>query len=105
MVLGSRVIVSDNRSASVLAYKLLLKDSGHLDDHLFIEHDYQKICLLHDAIDLTKNVRNNSLNYKIFIFPAFEYDRIEDPVSFKVIKFLENHYKMFWKKTDCSRLT
>ena len=64
-----REIVSDNPSASVLAYKLLLKESGHLDDN--------------DAEYLIKNVTNNLLNYKRFIFPAFEYDGFEDPVSFK----------------------
>ena len=42
-----REIISDNPSASVLAYKLLLKESGHLDDHLFIQYYYQKIYLLH----------------------------------------------------------
>ena len=78
-----RVIVSDNHSANVLAYKLLLKAFGHLGDNLFIEHDYQKIYLLHDAVHLIKNVRNNLLNYKRFIFPAFEYDGFEDPISFK----------------------
>ena len=35
-----RVIVSDNHSDNVLAYKLLLKAFGHLGDNLFIEHDY-----------------------------------------------------------------
>ena len=49
-----RAIVSENHSASVLVYKLLLKESGHLDDDLFMEHDYQKIYLLHDAIHLLK---------------------------------------------------
>ena len=78
-----RTIVSDNHSANVLAYKLLLKESGHLDDDLYIEHDYQKIYLLHDAVHLIKNVRNNLLNYEHFIFPAFEYDGFEDPISFK----------------------
>ena len=78
-----RAIVSDNHSAKVLAYKLLLKESGHLDDHLFIQHNYQKIYWLHDAVHLIKNVRNNLLNYKRFIFPAFEYDGFEDPISFK----------------------
>ena len=57
-----REILSDNQSANVLDYKLLLKKSSHLDDDLFIEHDYQKICLLHDAVHLIKNVRNNLLN-------------------------------------------
>ena len=39
----ARAVVSENHSANVLAYKLLLKETGHLDDHLFIQHDYQKI--------------------------------------------------------------
>ena len=67
-----RAIVSDNHSANVLAYELPLKEFGHLDDNLFIDHDYQKI----------KNVRN-LLNYKRFIFPAVEYDSFEYPISFK----------------------
>ena len=53
-----RAIVSDNHSANVLAYKLLLKEFGDLDDNLFIERDYQKICLFHDAVHLIKSVRN-----------------------------------------------
>ena len=79
----ARAIVSDNLSANVLAYKLLLKESGHLDDNLFINHDCQKIYLLHDAVHLIKNVRNNLWNYKRFIFPAFEYDGFENSISFK----------------------
>ena len=39
--------------------------------------------MLHDAVHLIKNVKNNLLNYKHFIFPNFEYDGFEDPVSFK----------------------
>ena len=49
-----RAIASDSHSANVLAYKLLLKEFGHLDDNLFIERDYQKIDLLHDTIHLIK---------------------------------------------------
>ena len=78
-----RALVSDNHSAKVLAYKMLLKESGHLDDHLFIEHNYQKIYLLHDAVHLIKNVRNNLLNYKRFIFPAFEYDGFKNSILFR----------------------
>ena len=75
-----RAIVSDNHSANVLAYNLLLKEFGHLDDNLFIERDYQKIYLLHDVVNLVKNVRNNLLNYKRFILPAFEYDGFKDTI-------------------------
>ena len=69
-----RAILSDYHSANVLAYRLFLKESGHLDDHLFTEHDYQKIYLLHDAVYLIENVRNNLLNFKRFRFPVCEYD-------------------------------
>ena len=78
-----RAIVSDNHSANVLAYKLLLKESGRSDDDLFIEHDYQKIYLLHDAVHLIKNVRNNLLNYKRFVFPGFEYGGFKDTITFQ----------------------
>ena len=78
-----RAIVSDNHSANVLAYNLLLKEFGHLDDNLFVEHDYQKIYLLHDTVHLIKNVRNNLLNYNRFIFLAFKYEGFKDPILFK----------------------
>ena len=32
---------------------------------------------------LIKNVRNNLLNYKRFIFPAFEYNGFKDSISFE----------------------
>ena len=55
-------IVPDNHSAKVLAYRLIFKESGHLDDDLFMEYDYRKIYLLHDAAHLIKKVRSNLLN-------------------------------------------
>ena len=47
-----RAIISDDHSANVLAYELLLKEFGYLDDNLLTEHDYQKIYLFHDAVHL-----------------------------------------------------
>ena len=43
--------------------------------------------MLHDALHLIKNVRNYLLKCKRFIFPAFEYDGFEDPISFKGDQF------------------
>ena len=80
-----RAIVSDNHSANVLAYKLLLKEPGHLDDNLFIEHHYPKIYWLHDALHLIKNVRNNLLNYKRLVFPAFEYDGFKNSINVVIL--------------------
>ena len=70
-----KAIVSDDYSANVLSCKLLLKELSHFDDNLFI--------LLHDAVHMIKNVGNNLLNYKRFIFLAFKYDGFEDSISFK----------------------
>ena len=75
-----RAMVSDNCSTKVLAYKLLLKESGHLDDNLFTEHSYQKIYLLHNAVHLIKNIRNNLLNHNI---SSFKNNGFEDPISVK----------------------
>ena len=85
-------------SAKVLAYKLLLKESGHLDDHLFIQHNYQKIYWLHDAVHLIKNVRNNLLSYKRFIFPALNTMVLKIQFYWKVVKPLGNYITMFWKR-------
>ena len=43
--------------------------------------------MLHDTLHPIKNVRNNLLKCKRFIFPAFEYDGFEDPVSLKGVQF------------------
>ena len=50
---------------------------------IYLQHNYQKIYRHHDAVHLIKNVRNNLLNYKRFIFPAFEYDGFKDMILFK----------------------
>ena len=67
---------------------------------MFIEHDYQKIYLLHDAVHPIKNVRNNILNYKRFLFPAFEYDGFEDPISFKGGQIFRKLFHDIFEK-DC----
>ena len=100
-----RAIVSDNHSAKLLAYKLLLKISGHLDDHFFIQYNYQKIYWLHDAVPLIKNVRNSLLNYKHFIFPAFEYDGFKDTILFKGGQTSSKLYHVVLKKIAHLRLT
>ena len=100
-----RVIVLDNHSARVLAYKLLLKESGHLDGHLFIQHNYQKIYWLRDAVHLIKNVRNNLLNYKRFIIPAFKYNGFKDTILFKGGQTSWKLYHVVLKKIAHLRLT
>ena len=62
-----------------------------------MEHDYQKIYLLRDVVRQIKNVRNNLLNYKGFISPAFEYDSFKDPISFKGGQFFLNLFHVLEK--------
>ena len=60
---------------------------------------------LHDAVHLIKNVRNNLLNYKRFIFPAFEYDGFKDTILFKGGQTSWKLYHDVLKKIAHLRLT
>ena len=40
-----KAIVSDNHSANLLAYNLLLKESGHINDDLFISTCFMMMCI------------------------------------------------------------
>ena len=64
-----RAIVSDNHSANVLAYKLLLEESDQSADYLFIEYDHQKIYLLHDVVHL--------IGYDFILTAHFQSDPLE----------------------------
>ena len=69
-----RAVISDNHSTNVLAYSSLLKTNG-LDNNTnkisVMYFEGRKIYLMYDSVHLIKNVRNNLLNNKIFIFPPF----------------------------------
>jgi hypothetical protein len=75
-----RGVVCDNHSTNVLAYKTLLKEFGQSPDDLFIILNGQKIYLFYDTVHLIKNVRNNLLNRKRFLFPEFHFNGFYDEV-------------------------
>ena len=50
-------------------------------DKLFIWYELRKTYLFYDTIHLVKNIRNNLLNHKRFVFPSFKLDGIKDPVN------------------------
>ena len=81
-----RAIVSDNNSANVLAYKLLLKEYGHLDDDLFIEHDHQKIYLFHDVVHQIKNIRKTFKTMVLKIQFHLKGDQISCKLSHDVFE-------------------
>ena len=69
-----RGIVTDNHSVNVHAFSVLIKifNSG---SNYYINHpeNSRKIYLFYDTVHLMKNIRNNLLNKKNFVFSEFVY--------------------------------
>ena len=79
-----RAVVSDNHSSNVNAFADLKKQYGE-ENSLFINHPAYgsslKTYLLYDMVHIIKNVRNNLLNSKKFVFPPFKFDSFGDKIS------------------------
>ena len=72
-----RGIVTDNHNSNVNAFKSLKQKFGK-GDQLFIQHTsnpHKNIYLFFDTPHLIKNVRNNLLNSRRFVFPQFDYEK------------------------------
>ena len=72
-----RAVVTDNHSSNVSAFSTLEKRFGK-SDQLYIKHpanNGKNTYLFYDTPHLVKNVRNNLLNAKRFVFPAFDYEK------------------------------
>ena len=72
-----RGIVTDNHNSNVNAFKSLKQKFGK-SDQLFIQHPsnpHKNIYLFFDTPHLIKNVRNNLLNSRRFVFPMFDYEK------------------------------
>ena len=50
-------------------------------DDLYITLNNQKTYLFFDSVHLVKNIRNNLLNRKRFLFPTFNFTGFYDPIS------------------------
>ena len=68
-----RAVVSDNHSTNVSGYSKLLKWSSQPSDSTFMMYESKKIYLFHDTVHIMKNIRNNFLNCKRFLFPSFKF--------------------------------
>ena len=68
-------IVTDNHASNVSAFQFL-KTTYKSDDVLFIKHPKSKTktYLFFDTVHLVKNIRNNLLNARKFVFPPFDFD-------------------------------
>ena len=72
------MIISDNHPCNTSAYH---KISNHFNtpyDDLYFMYESQKIYLCFDTVHLIKSIRNNLLNNKRFIFPAFTFEKFND---------------------------
>ena len=78
-----RGIVCDNHNANVSTFNKLVSLFHEEKDSLFIYYQTQKIYLYFDPVHLVKNIRNNLLNNKRFIFPSFEFFGFYDDITVK----------------------
>ena len=72
-----RGIVTDNHNSNVNAFKSLKQKFGK-GDQLFIQHPsnpHKNIHLFFDTPHLIKNVQNNLVNSRRFVFPQFDYEK------------------------------
>ena len=77
-----RCVVADNHSTNVSAFSKILTTNGcDKDDLAVILNDGSKVYLFYDSVHLMKNIRNNLLNNKRFIFPAFKFSEFVDDIS------------------------
>ena len=76
-----RGVVCDDHSTNVSAYKKILVAHGQATDDLFFTLNDKKIFLFFDTVHLIKNIRNNLLNRKRFLFPEFHFGGFYDDVT------------------------
>ena len=79
-----RAVIADDHSSNVAAYKKL-HEVYHGDSETYIFHPayggIQKTYLFFDIVHIIKNVRNNLLNKKKFVYPKFSFNKFEDPIQ------------------------
>ena len=79
-----RAVIADDHSTNVSSYSKLHK-TYEGDSKTYISHPVyggsMKTYLLFDMVHLIKNVRNNLLANKKFVFPKFSFDGFEDKIE------------------------
>ena len=83
-------MISDNHSTNVSAYSSLLKTyrlDNDTNKSYVMYFEGRKIYLMYDSVHIIKNVRNNLLNNKRFIFPLFEFFGFRDEIMVKEVKY------------------
>ena len=70
-----RGVVTDNHSSNVNAFSILQKAYSSSTCEFYINYpdNISKIYLFYDNVHLLKNIRNNLLNSRKFVFPSFSH--------------------------------
>ena len=71
-----RAVIFDNHPSNVSAFNKLFSNYGSKSDKNVILHHStsdQRTYLFYDSVHVLKNVRNNLLNFRQFIFPEFHF--------------------------------
>ena len=71
-----QAVISDNHCSNVFAFNELFSKYGRESHENAILHHStsdQRTYLFYDSVHLLKNVRNNLLNFRRFIFPKFHF--------------------------------
>ena len=78
-----RAVVADNHKSNVSAFTTMLREyTGENDISIFhpAYKNEMKTYLFYDMVHIIKNVRNNLLSAKKFVFPEFNFDKFRDQV-------------------------
>ena len=76
-----RGVVFANHISNVSAYKKLLIDANGEVNSLFVMINQEPVYLFFDAVHLIKNVRNNLLAKKKFIFPPLSFNGFQEKID------------------------
>ena len=90
-----RGVLTDNHSSNVSAFSYLISSYGFDSNIHGIKYPSSSdvvTYLFYDTVHLVKNIRNNLLNNKRFIFPKFEFHDFYDPI---VVPAGEISWKLF----------
>ena len=98
-----RAVVADNHATNVNAYQRLMKSYGPEGKPNTIIHPSANttIYLFYDAVHLVKNIRNNLLNARRFIFPPFKFHKFFDDID---VPSGEIRWKLLHDIHDCDKI-
>ena len=98
-----RAVVADDHATNVNAYHRLMDSYGPEGKPNTIIHPSRNTCIIYlfyDAVHLIKNIRNNLLNARRFIFPPFKFDKFYDNID---VPGGEIRWKLLHDVHDCDQ--